>query len=157
MTFQQTILADDRHAQQFFSGSWVPKEIRFTALEWQVIALAERDPMSSIREPGRLASAMGSIFGSHAHAKLADERLEALRRVAVIVWHEPVLSDDDIADFIDAGFSHDQLHLLRRSIRRRRIAALSLGDLAPLLGFGIGVPGGSRAQPATSAAAGASA
>lgn len=157
MTFQQSILPADRQAQQTFAGTWSSDQIRFTALEWQVIALAEQDPLSSIREPGRIATAMGSIFGGHAHAKLADERLEALRRFAVIVWHGPMLSDDDIEDFIDAGFSHDQLHMLRQSIRRRKIGAQSQCNRAPPLAFGIGVPTGFRASAATSAAASASA
>lgn len=131
MTFEQSVLPADLQAQPTFAGTWSSDEIRFTALEWQVIALAERDRLSSIREPGRIATAMGSIFGGHSHAQLADERLEALRRLAVIAWHGPMLSDDNIDDFIDAGFSHDQLHLLRRSIRGRKIGAQSQGNRAP--------------------------
>lgn len=94
-------------------------DARFTPLEWNVIALAERDSLASIRVTGRLAAAMGSIFGGHASARLADEHLETLRRVAVMISHERALADEDVTDFMEAGFTSEQFELLCGSLRRR--------------------------------------
>ena len=55
---------------------------RLGALEWLVVAIARRDRFSSLRRPGRLSTALRSVFGSP-NPMLADERLEALRRMAV--------------------------------------------------------------------------
>ncbi|MDB5688509.1 MAG: hypothetical protein JWL91_385, partial [Sphingomonas bacterium] len=59
----------------------------FTAIEWMVIGLAQRDGLSSLSTPGRLARAMGGLFGLAAGSRLADDRLEQLRRLAVLVRH----------------------------------------------------------------------
>jgi hypothetical protein len=58
-------------------GAAVP-QARLSALEWSVVAMAERDGLSSIREPGRFVSALSSIFGISRPNRLANERLEAL-------------------------------------------------------------------------------
>jgi hypothetical protein len=59
----------------------------FTPIEWMVIGLAERDGLSSLSTPGRVARALGTVFGLGARSRLADERLEQLRRFAVLVRH----------------------------------------------------------------------
>jgi hypothetical protein len=156
MTFQQNILSETHSIHTPSERSWAPEEARFTALEWQVIALAERDPMSSIREPGRIATAMGSIFGGHTHSRLADAQLEGLRRSAVIAWHGPTLSDGEIADFLEAGYSHEHLTLLRKSIRRRKNGMQSQSDRAPPIGYGLAPRPTFRATPMMALASGAS-
>uniref|UniRef100_UPI00300F64A7 hypothetical protein n=1 Tax=Pseudomonas granadensis TaxID=1421430 RepID=UPI00300F64A7 len=61
----------------------------FSALEWQVVAIAQHDRLSSLEKPGRLAVALGVIFGGEvSNPKLADQKLEALRRVSVLAWHK---------------------------------------------------------------------
>jgi len=103
---------------------------RLTALEWSVVAMAERDGLSSIREPSRLISALGSIFGIRRPNKLANEGLEALRRIAILAWHYGWdVPKSELAAFLSAGFSLDQFELIQKSIgqarsaRRRRRAA----------------------------------
>lgn len=52
-----------------------------TALEWSVVALAQRDRLSSLRAPSPLSIALGKVFGRGSGSpNLADPRLEALRR-----------------------------------------------------------------------------
>lgn len=92
--------------------------------------MAERDGLSSIREPSRLISALGSIFGIRRPNKLANEGLEALRRIAILAWHYGWdVPKSELAAFLSAGFSLDQFELIQRSIgqarsaRRRRRAA----------------------------------
>ncbi|RZL51956.1 MAG: hypothetical protein EOP65_16515, partial [Sphingomonas sp.] len=47
---------------------------RLTGLEWSVVALARKDALSSLRRPGRMASALGALFRQPHNPMLADER-----------------------------------------------------------------------------------
>ena len=49
------------------------KASSLSALEWSVVALAERDSLASLRAPGRMALALGALFGTKTTTKLADE------------------------------------------------------------------------------------
>jgi len=89
---------------------------RFGPLEWAVVLLARRDTLGSLRRPGRLAVAMRAVFRQH-NPRLADERLEALRRMAVLSWrHGYTVSSREVATFIAAGFTADQYELLLAAI-----------------------------------------
>src|ERR1044072_6336661 len=69
-----------------------------SALEWSVVAIAEHDRLSSLDEPGRISRAMGRLFGTQTNGRLADPRLEALRRFAVIAWrHGDLLPGSELA------------------------------------------------------------
>jgi hypothetical protein len=92
-------------------------------LEWSVVALAQKDRLSSIDRPGRVALAMGRLFGSRRGTDLADPRLEALRRLAVIAWHRGyAIATAEIRKFLEAGFSMAQYELVLASISRGRDA-----------------------------------
>nr|WP_241527295.1 hypothetical protein [Sphingomonas turrisvirgatae] len=94
----------------------------FSALEWSVVALAERDPLSSLRSPGRMAVALGSLFGDRPNPKLADPKLEALRRLAVLTWHHGFqVAQSAVRGFLEAGFSAQQYELLTGSIVSARV------------------------------------
>ncbi|MBB5709899.1 hypothetical protein [Sphingomonas xinjiangensis] len=86
----------------------------FTPLERQVISLARRDRLSSLRQPGPVATALGVLFGGHrVSPRLADARLEALRRSAVLAWHRgPTLPQHEIDAFYAAGFTTPQFDAL---------------------------------------------
>jgi hypothetical protein len=68
------------------------------------------------------------IFGGERpNPKLADQKLEALRRVAVLAWHKGyALPRHEIRAFHEAGFTPDQYETLLASISRGR-AALNQG------------------------------
>jgi hypothetical protein len=92
----------------------------FSPLEWTVIMIARGDRPSSLREPGRTARWFMRIFGETMSRRLADPRLEALRRMAVLSWHHGYLVPaHELHDFIDAGFTEAQHELLGA-----RVAAL---------------------------------
>jgi hypothetical protein len=94
-----------------------PEPVRFSALEWSVVALAERDKLSSLREPGRMAVALGSLFGGKRSTRLADPKLEALRRMAVMTWHHGYrVAQSTVRAFLAAGFTPDHYELLTGSI-----------------------------------------
>jgi len=100
----------------------------FSALEWQVVAIAQRDRLASLEKPGKLSVALGVIFGGESpNPKLADQKLEALRRVAVLAWHKGyALPRHEIRAFHEAGFTPEQYETLLASISRGR-AALNQG------------------------------
>lgn len=94
-----------------------PAEPQLSALEWSVVAVARRDSLASLREPGRIGMAMAALFGGRQNPKLTDPRLEALRRVAVLAWHHGyTLPVSEIKAFMKAGFSADQFETLLASI-----------------------------------------
>ena len=97
-------------------------QARLSALEWSVVAMAERDGLSSIREPGRFVSALSNLFGISRPNRLANERLEALRRIAIFAWNSGWnVPKRELASFLDAGFSTDQFELIQRSIGEARL------------------------------------
>ena len=56
-------------------------------LEWDVVRLAQRDGLATLEAPGWLARTIGFLFGRDVNRQLADPRLEALRRYAVLLRH----------------------------------------------------------------------
>jgi hypothetical protein len=95
----------------------------FTALEWSVIALAKRDNLASLKTPGRVARAMGSVFGRGTQSRLADPKLEALRRLAIHAWRRGfALPVSELDEFVAAGFTMDKAEILLASVAGDRIA-----------------------------------
>lgn len=98
-------------------------ESRLSALEWSIVALAERDSLATLRTPGRIAIAMGVLFGERPNPRLADEKLEALRRMAVLAWHHGyVVPSWEIRAFVTAGYTIEQYETLLKSISAGRTA-----------------------------------
>lgn len=99
-------------------------ESALSALEWSVVALARIQPVRSLREPGRLAAALGTLFGRSGGTAVPDPRLEALRRVAVFAWHHGWrVPTSELRAFLAAGFSLDQYELVQTSVARGRAAS----------------------------------
>ena len=89
----------------------------FSALEWSVIALAKRDSIASLGTPSRMSRALGSLFGFGETSRLAEPRLEALRRVAVYAWRRGhALPLSEIGLFTAAGFTMAQVETLVASV-----------------------------------------
>ena len=99
-----------------------PKEAGFSALEWSVIAVSRRDSIASLDGPSRMSRAIGSLFGFGTVSRLADPRLEALRRLAVYAWRRGyALPQVEIDRFIEAGFTIDQAETLVASVTGDRV------------------------------------
>lgn len=93
----------------------------FSPLEWSVIRLARIDKLWTIRAAGRLRR-FWNWFVGRGNPELANPKLEALRRMAVLTWHYGfTVPGEDIRNFLSAGFSPDQYELMAGSIN----AALS--------------------------------
>jgi hypothetical protein len=92
-------------------------EAGFDRREWEVIVLAREDGLASLREPSRLARLLDRLFGAGINRRLANPRLEALRRFAVLAWHHGyTLPVSAMKAFKEAGFSMDHAELLLASI-----------------------------------------
>jgi len=87
-------------------------------LEWSVVRLARRDGLWTLRPYGRIRRFFRWLTGLGINPKLADPRLEAVRRMAVLSWNFGfTVPGRDVADFVAAGFSKDQYELMVSSIR----------------------------------------
>jgi hypothetical protein len=94
----------------------------FSAIEWSVIAVSKRDSLSSLSEPSRTSRAIGSLFGFGTTSRLADPRLEALRRLAVHAWRRGyALPQTEIDQFVEAGFTLSQAETLVASVTGDRV------------------------------------
>ena len=90
----------------------------FSPLEWSIIRLARGQDLSTIREPGLLHRFYDWVIGRRGNRGLANERLEALRRIAVLSWHFGFsVAGEDVAAFLSAGFTPEQYELLVASTR----------------------------------------
>jgi hypothetical protein len=91
---------------------------RLSSLEWAVVVLARSHTVASLRDPNRVSVALGRLFGKRSHPRLADPRLEALRRLAVLAWHHSVtVPASEMAAFLAAGFTAGHYETILASIR----------------------------------------
>lgn len=94
-----------------------------SALEWSVVALARRDSLASLRRPGRLAVALGGVFGTRHNPRLADAKLEGLRRMAVYAWHHGyAVPQSQVRAFLAAGYTLDHYETMMASISVAKMA-----------------------------------
>ncbi|RJF90995.1 hypothetical protein [Sphingomonas cavernae] len=91
----------------------------FSACEWTIVELARHDSPASLYEPGRGRRLVETIFGIRRANPLADPRLEALRRMAVLLRRGLArLSPDEIARFLGFGFSQGHLAVLEQHVAK---------------------------------------
>lgn len=89
--------------------------------EWQVVDLARRDGMTSLAPDARLGRLRALLFGTRSDSRLADPRLEALRRVAVHAWqHGLAVPAREVEAFLRAGFDSRQLEIVVTRIETMR-------------------------------------
>lgn len=84
------------------------QEVRpvLTELERSVIGIARHDGMATLRQPGRLSRWLGLVFGVRISPQLADPKLEALRRIAVLSWKRGyAIASAEVKAFVAAGYS----------------------------------------------------
>jgi hypothetical protein len=104
--------------------SAVVADASLSLLEWSVVALARRDRIARWVAPRPLRAIFGFVFGHGFNRSLADERLEALRRMAALLWRrDTALPTHEEDAFRAAGFTDAQRDLVARSIAARRHAS----------------------------------
>ena len=101
-------------------------EPHFSALEWSIVRLARNDGLSTIREPGPFRRLLSWLIGRTGSRRLANDRLEALRQIAVLSWNFGFsIPGEDVADFLSAGFTIDQYELLVSSVRSPQLRTIA--------------------------------
>jgi hypothetical protein len=101
-------------------------EPQFSALEWSIIRLARSDGLSTLREPGPVRRFFNWLIGRTGSPKLANDGLEALRRISVLSWKFGFsVPGEDVADFLSSGFSIDQYELLVSSVRTPQLRTVA--------------------------------
>ena len=119
-SFGATAPAPDGESESAESAADRPEEVRFDPLELKVIALAEVDPVASIGSPARFRRFFERWFGFKLPQPLANERLEALRRFAVLARVSGGrLPAEEVRNFLTAGFSLLQARALQRRASAR--------------------------------------
>jgi hypothetical protein len=95
----------------------LPTDSRFSALEWSVVAVAEREDLEALSVPGRIARAFASLFPKPDAEGEGDPRLEALRRITILIHRfRDAVPLAEIRRFLAAGFSMPQYVTLARSL-----------------------------------------
>ncbi|USU06022.1 hypothetical protein NF700_04220 [Sphingomonadaceae bacterium OTU29MARTA1] len=77
-----------------------------TELERSVIGIARHDGLATLRQPGRVSRWLGLVFGVRISPQLADPKLEALRRIAVLSWKRGYsIASAEVKAFLASGYS----------------------------------------------------
>lgn len=96
---------------------------RIAPLERQVLQLAAADTRSSLNEPGRIVKMLCWVFAVRSANRLADPRIEALRRFAVMARvHGDALPDAEVDRLIGAGFVRETLAEIRKLVAASALA-----------------------------------
>jgi hypothetical protein len=76
-----------------------------TDLDWRVVEIARMDGPRSMNPDGRFTRFCRNFFGLPIARKLANERLEALRRFCVRAWYWDLVRSTDVHELVAAGYS----------------------------------------------------
>lgn len=99
-----------------------------TELERSVIGIARQDGLSTLRQPGRLTRWLGLVFGVRISPQLADPKLEALRRIAVLSWKRGyAIASAEVKAFLASGYSPAFYELVVDTIAAARQAEARRG------------------------------
>jgi hypothetical protein len=110
------------------------RSARLGALERDVVMLARNDGLSSIRPEIRMERLSRKLFGTRTSNRLADPRLEALRRFSVIEIRTGTAGADEVSKLLDLGFSDLQIEQARQiAVRYHRPDRFSLNALVAVL------------------------
>lgn len=91
-----------------------------TALDWQVVDMAKADGPRSINPDGPFTRFLRDFFGLPLPRKLANEKLEALRRFSVRAWFWDVIRTRDLRAFTDNGYTSVDVSQILAHIARAR-------------------------------------
>lgn len=96
--------------------------------EWSVVELSRNDGIWSLNPDGLPQRLARILFGFRTPRPLANERLEQLRRFAVVAWRKGAVGASHLRDLAEAGFSYcDARRVLDHVARRRQIQSWPRG------------------------------
>lgn len=79
-------------------------ECSLTDLDWKVIEMARADGPRSLNPDGLFTRFLRDFFGLPIARKLANEKLEALRRFCVRAWYWDLIRTRDVRALIETGY-----------------------------------------------------
>jgi hypothetical protein len=88
--------------------------------EWSVVEIARNDPLWSLNPDGLLQRLVRTLFGIQPPRPLANERLEAVRRLAVVAWKRGVIGAAAVGGFLAVGYSAADARLIVEYVLLRR-------------------------------------
>jgi len=83
----------------------VSSSFNLSSLDWRVVEIARNDGPRSINPDGKLVRFLRDFFGLPIARRLANEKLEALRRFSVRAWYWDLIRTTDLRALMDAGYS----------------------------------------------------
>lgn len=95
---------------------WPGRADGLNDVERAVVQLSREDPLVSLDDRQSTFDRMATVFGGRPPNTLADLRLEALRRHAVLLRLRGVASETEMARFIAAGYSVQQSAAIERMV-----------------------------------------
>jgi hypothetical protein len=108
----------------------MPAEAALTALELRTLQLSQADGRASLRAPRRIERLGAMLFGSRRVSGLANPRLEALRRFAILYRLEGAALDmAETARAEAAGLSAAMLDGVRRIVDGGRARLTGMGKM----------------------------
>jgi len=93
-------------------------ECSLTNLDWQVVEMAKADGPRSLRPDGFLARLSRDMFGLPITRKLANEKLEALRRFCVRAWFWDLIRTREVRALVAAGYTSVDVFQIRQDALR---------------------------------------
>jgi hypothetical protein len=96
-------------ADLFMAGG---KPALFTALELTVLRMSRSESIATVTEPGLIRRLAGKIFALPPANRLADERLEGLRRFAILARCGGKRAASSLPAFLALGFNRLQASAL---------------------------------------------
>lgn len=94
--------------------------LSLSPLERSVVFLSRNDPLSSVPGQKGFRAWIGRHFGGEPVNQLADPKLEALRRLAVLLRHDATPSEHVQRDFLLAGYTRAHVDLVARIVHQDR-------------------------------------
>jgi hypothetical protein len=94
-------------------------EVHLGRDEWSVVEIARNDGLWSLSPNGFFARLVRTLFGITPPRPLANERLEALRRFAVVAWKRGAVGAAQMRELAAAGFSAADARLVLEHVWRR--------------------------------------
>ncbi|WP_232492779.1 hypothetical protein [Novosphingobium kaempferiae] len=92
--------------------------LALSPLERSVVFLSRNDPLSSVPGQKGFRAWIGRHFGGEPVNELADPKLEALRRLAVVLRQDAAPSERVLRDFLLAGYTRAHADLVARIARQ---------------------------------------
>ena len=98
------------------------QEGSLTECEWQIVEMALKDRPRSLNPDGRFARFIQCFFGIRIARKLANEKLEAVRRFCVRAWYWNIIRTKDLWMLTDADYPTGVVFQILAHIADRRAA-----------------------------------